>query len=112
MSTQIPYLIQFAHPDNKRPYIDTKYGSGTDISDIGLEIEREIYNYIIEHSGRERLLSGELKSYEDIRKMIYSEFYMDNAVINIMIFMNNKWKKFQFDYEDYLSRICEKEKKN
>lgn len=113
MATQIPYFIQFAHPDYKRPYVSTNYGKGTTLEEIRLEIESHIYNYIIDYYGSEKLLSGEIKSYEDIRNMIYCEFYMDNLPINVMVFKDNKWSFFDIDYEDLLKRFHEKElKKN
>ena len=110
MTTPIPYVIQFAHPDYKRPYLSIVYGKADTIADARSQIESHIYNYIVDYFGEEQLLKGLIKSYDDIEKFIYAEFYMDNAVIHVRIFEDNTWKTLQIDYPEYLERMCHQKK--
>jgi hypothetical protein len=111
MATNIPYILQFAHPDYKRPYVSTLCGSGLTENEIVKEMEGHIYNYLIEYIGHDDIVSGKIRTYEDIHEIIYSEYYMDNSVINERIFVDNEWKYSNIDYEEFLKRVMEKELK-
>ena len=105
MTTQIPYFVELVFPDERETYMKTVCGNRATLDSIRLEIEKHIYEYIVELCGVEELQEGYVNSYEDIENMVYCEFGMKNPCINVMYFKDNSWTKMDIDYGDLLKRL-------
>jgi len=89
----IPYIIETAHPDYKRPYVSVKTKQTT-----YAQLETDLTNAyywalvnVIYYQEAEMTQESLDKFFENY----YRETYMDNAPLSIMYFMNDEWYYFE-----------------
>jgi len=108
-----PYIIQIAYPCYKRPYIETIYGSETDLEKAKSNIVKELLNHIGEYID-ETLYNDEPSSnpIKDIYDNYYNEYYMDNKPWEASVFIDGKWTNCTSTFEEIYNKYKEEKAKD
>jgi len=107
-----PYIIQIAYPCYKRPYIETIYGSETDLEKVKSNIVKELLNHIGEYID-ETLYNDEPSSnpIKDVYDNYYNEYYMDNEPWQASVFIDGKWSNCTSTFEEIYNKYKEEKEK-
>lgn len=89
----IPFIIEVAHPDWKRPSVDIFTGAAKSIPDLKAKLLRHFYNELcgrldFDTDPDEWTPSEIRKKYED---HVFSDYYMENTSWSYRVFWENKW---------------------
>jgi len=105
----IPYIIQIAHPDYKRPYVDTIYGSENDLEKVKSNILQRLLDYIREFIDEDNESSS--NPFEDVYDNYYSEYFMYNEPWQASAFIDGKWTNCTSTFEEIYNKYKEEKAK-
>jgi len=93
-----PYIIQIAYPCYKRPYIETIYGSETDLEKAKSNIVKELLNHIGEY----------------IDETLYNDEPSSNPIKpwEASVFIDGKWTNCTSTFEEIYNKYKEEKAKD
>jgi len=89
----VPYIVQTAHPDYKRPYVSLQTKETT-YALLETTLIDEYYDALVNELYYQKEGPMTQESLDKFFENYYSETYMDNAPLSIMYFMDDKWYHF------------------
>lgn len=92
-------VISFAHPDYKRPYIASDHLTCKSPADAVVQVERRVQQWLEDRFDSEYLASRGIDTYSKLSDFAYSEYYMDNPLIDAMMFADGKWGALDVDFD-------------
>jgi hypothetical protein len=107
-STIIPYIVETAHPDYKRPcvLVQTKQ---TTADQLEIALIDEYYDALVNELYYQKEGPMTQESLDKFFENYYHETYMDNSPLSIMYFMDGEWHYFDQPSIEILAKKYEEE---
>jgi hypothetical protein len=109
MSTElIPYVIQEAYPDWKRPYVSSFFGMVQE-DKLTDEVLEKLLDFVYD-----RIDIENLNSVDDIEKFwenYYNEYYMDNSPWQATAIIDGIWKNVNPSNEELFNALIKEKNK-
>jgi hypothetical protein len=105
----IPYTVETAHPDYKRPCVSVKHSQTTREKMID-DLNEAYFNALVDELYYDCEYHGEFTQ-ENLDKFFdnyYSETYMDNSPLSVSYFVDGEWHYFD---QPHIEVLVEKYKK-
>ena len=107
-STIIPYIVETAHPDYKRPYVSVATKQTT-ANQLETALIDAYYDALVNELYYQKEGPMTQESLDKFFENYYSETYMDNAPLSIMYFMNGEWRYFDQPSIEILAKKYEED---